>query len=305
MANKKTELTRAQEIEWSKKAHIGFINGLLNAVPWSEKELVFHGGTSLHLSWDSPRHSEDLDFLLSRSTDGLEAALKKAIASVQAEFLEEDPAFVVELRNKTRDASRMPVYHLVVSKPEVLGNVLVKAEFWMVEPEYLQKYKTSLRSTRKTLDGRISHPIPAATLETAFCDKLTAFATRPFLKWRDVYDLWWIGTQTKVDIDLERAVPQFLHNLSAYQTRNNLSPSDALRLFTAQDKTKVCADAEKDLKIWLPESLWKVLNPNGVIQMVDYVFETLNAVAKKTDVLQSKEEPKTMKSPPTSKKRKA
>jgi len=79
--------------------------------------------------------------------------------------------------------------------------------------------------------SRISNPVPAATLETAYCDKLTALATRPYLKWRDLYDLWWIGTQTEARLDLSWVTRQFLHNVSAYRTIDGLSPAQALRKF--------------------------------------------------------------------------
>ena len=81
--------------------------------------------------------------------------------------------------------------------------------------------------------------MPAATLETAYCDKLTAFATRPYLKWRDIYDLWWIGTQTDAELEVSSIAGQFLHNVSAYQTIVNLSPAQALRRFLQNDPAEL------------------------------------------------------------------
>jgi hypothetical protein len=79
-----------------------------------------------------------------------------------------------------------------------------RGEFRRVTAEYLEKYPVALRSPIPPgeMVSRISNPVPAATLETAYCDKLTAFATRPYLKWRDIYDLWWIGTQTDAKLEL-------------------------------------------------------------------------------------------------------
>lgn len=55
---------------------------------------------------------------------------------------------------------------------------------------------------------------PGATLATAYADKLTAFATRPNLKWRDVFDLWWIGTPAWIQHRGDRrAVPAQRHRL--------------------------------------------------------------------------------------------
>jgi len=77
-------------------------------------------------------------------------------------------------------------YDLRVAHQTYLGRALIKVEFWRVSPEYLAQYPVELRSPIQPgeMVSRISNPVPAATLETAYCDKLTALATRPYLKWR-------------------------------------------------------------------------------------------------------------------------
>jgi hypothetical protein len=168
-----------------------------------------------------------------------------------------------------------------VSHPRYLGKALIKAEFWKVNPEYLAKYPVELRTPIRPGDmvSRVSNPVPAATLETAYCDKLTAFATRPFLKWRDIYDLWWIGTQTDARLDLGTVVPQFLHNISAYQTNERLPPAQSLRRFLENDPAQVLEKADPELKRWVPPALWERLHPRVTAQMVDYARHALQSVA--------------------------
>lgn len=50
--------------KWAQEIHILFLDALMSESRWSANQITFHGGTSLSLSWQSARFSEDLDFLL-------------------------------------------------------------------------------------------------------------------------------------------------------------------------------------------------------------------------------------------------
>jgi hypothetical protein len=175
----------------------------------------------------------------------------------------------------------MIAYELRVSHPDLIGKTLVKVEFWRVTSEYLAQYPVTLRSPIQPgqMVSRVANPVPAATLETAYCDKLTAFATRPYLKWRDIYDLWWIGTQTDAKLEMPHVVSQFLHNVSAYQTIANLSPARALRKFLENDPAALVKKADPDLKRWVPSSMWGKLHPRVTTEMVRYTRYALQSVA--------------------------
>jgi predicted nucleotidyltransferase component of viral defense system len=267
---------------WASSAQFRFLDALMADPVLTCDQIAFHGGTSLHFSWRSPRKSEDLDFLTALTGDDVRATVSRAHKKVVEAFLAEDPAFVVDLRDKTRAGNRMIAYHLVVAHPDYLGRTLVKVEFWQVDAGYLAGYPVEFRAPVNPGDvvSRISNPVPAATLETAYCDKLTAFATRPYLKWRDIYDLWWIGTQTDARLELSKVTKQFLHNVQAYDTIDNLPPAQALRQFlTSHDPDAVIGKADPDLKRWLPEGIWARLHPQVTSEMVRYVWYALERVA--------------------------
>lgn len=245
-------------------------------------EVAFHGGTSLHFSWRSPRRSEDLDFLIVKSARDISQAVERAGARTEEAFRADDPAFSIEIRDKTRRGDRMIAYQLVVAHPDYLGNTVVKVEFWKVDAAYLAGYPVELRTPVRPgeIVSRISSPVPAASLETAYCDKLTAFATRRYLKWRDIYDLWWIGTQTDATLDLPGVTRQFLHNVRAYETIGRLPPAQALRQFLAgHDPAVVAAMADPELKRWLPSDVWARLYPRATTEMVRYTWYALERVA--------------------------
>ena len=147
---------------------------------------------------------------------------------------------------------------------------------------YIGSHSSELRTPVRPgeIVSRISSPVPAAALETAYCDKLTAFATRRYLKWRDIYDLWWIGTQTDAKLDLSGVTQQFLHNVRAYETIDRLAPAQALRRFLAgHDPAVVAAMADPDLKRWLPPDVWARVYPRATAEMVRYTWYALERVA--------------------------
>lgn len=283
-APKRQPLTPSLAAEWAQMAHALYLEALMNQTDWSSAELAFHGGTSLRLSWNSSRYSEDLDFLLSRAVRNLDTAVR-AVQAAMAEMARRiDADFVIEMADKTKDAQRMASYMITVSHPRYIGTAKIKAEFWRTKPAYLKKYPTQMRTPQAqsaALDfyPLVHSPVPAASLETAYADKLTAFATRPYLKWRDLYDLWWIGTQTSAKLEMNALCKQFLHNISAYTPLQNLPPAQALSLFLKNDRRQLVKLADPGIRNWLPESLWMRMQPDGIGQIVDYVFHAIENVS--------------------------
>ena len=281
---KRQSLTPVLATEWAQMAHALYLEALMTQTHWSSGELAFHGGTSLRLSWNSLRHSADLDFLLSRAVSNLDAAVRAIHIAMSEMARHIDPDFVIAVADKTKDAQRTASYMITVSHPRYVGVAKIKAEFWRTKPAYLKKYPTQMRTPQAqsaSLDfySLVHSPVPAASLETAYADKLTAFATRPYLKWRDLYDLWWIGTQTSAKLEMSTLCKQFLHNISAYTPLQELSPAQALALFLKNDKRQLVKLADPGIRNWLPASLWARMQPDGIRQMVDYVFHAIENVS--------------------------
>lgn len=139
---------------------------------------------------------------------------------------------------------------------------------------------TKLAQLQSDLMLSISNPVPAATLETAYADKLVALATRPHLKWRDLYDLWWIGTQTSAQLDIDAVSEQFLANIRAYTPAQGLPPAQALELFLQRPAEDIERQADPDLRNWLPPRMWQRLQGDGVRQIVSYVQHAVHTVSQ-------------------------
>ena len=282
---KRSPASPAMLQEWSTAIQFKFAECLPLVTSWTCHDAVFHGGTSLNMSWGSPRYSEDLDFLLSKEKAvDLDDVITKVLVRMRASMLLSHPGLDLELRNKSKAGSNLKHFQIVASHPQYLEKAMVKVEFWKVDAEYLKDYASEFVFPTRHGDfvTRSSSPLAAATLESAYADKLTAFATRPYLKWRDIFDLWWIDQQ--VVISQESLARKFLHNVSGYTTINEESPGRALRSFLARETIEhVIAKAETDLQRWLPGPVWTSLWPQGVEQMTRTAFRVIQNMADYLD----------------------
>lgn len=269
-------------------AHLFFIDALATATPMTVEQIAFHGGTNLHLSWGSPRYSEDLDFLVNRDMGGrIREIMPKVQRRMQALARAVDPQLKVEIRDRTKDGDGLLNFRVILSSPDVVGQVMAKAEFWQVEAGYLDDYETAFRRPGKPGDimSRISQPIPAATLEAACADKIVALGFRPYLKWRDLFDIWWISGQ--VAIDRDRLARTTLHHASAYSGPEGASVAAGLARFLEVDPEDILRQADPDLKRWLPKALWESLNPDGIREMVHHARDMASDMMRRLSALDS------------------
>ena len=267
---------RKDEIrDWMSMIHVLFIDGLSMSAELSLARIAFHGGTNLHLSWNSPRFSEDLDFLVSKDfARRIGAAMSKIETRMQQVIANHDPGFRIEIRDKTRDPDRMLDHRIVMTREGVIGQAMVKAEFWQVEAGYFKEYDSKFLIQKPGVsmpDGplvALSTPIPAASLQASFADKVAALGLRQHLKWRDLFDLWWLDAQ--IGTDVARHVEAVRHHASCYR---DVSLNDGFERFLARDPEEILAEADPDLKTWLPTMLWDGLWPDEVRNMVDHAMD--------------------------------
>jgi len=197
-AVKRRHLQPQEKQQWALLLQALLMDGFAEHCSWTGKEIVFHGGTSLKLGWGSPRWSEDLDFLIRHDLLADSADLmKSSVAHANRTLSRIDAEMRIELKEKK--SGQMTRYEVVINKPGIMGNALVKTEFWGVKENYLQQYESvnKIPQPPRELDElgyfvRIRSMFPIATLNSMLCDKIIAAANRPYLKSRDIFDLWWI-----------------------------------------------------------------------------------------------------------------
>ena len=223
-------ITAHEKHLWAEMAQLLMLAGLAESSKWEAKDLVFHGGTSLHMGWASPRFSEDLDFLLNKDLlKEMSKTMVDVVKQMQRHLLRLDPGLRVELKDKS--TSRMGRFNISLSKDGIIGKSMVKSEFWGVDDAYLQAYRATprlpiipqgMRDAQMVV--RLRAQLPMATLDSVFCDKLVAMAGREYIKWRDIFDVWWIS-QSK---DFKRPDDQMLaERIRFYSTAYRTDPNKA------------------------------------------------------------------------------
>ena len=206
---KRRHLTWEEALSAAEALQVALLDGISRARRWGRAELVFQGGTSLHLAYGSPRASEDLDFIVT-SDKGLNAVMNSALTHTKA-YVRQAMGSEAELEIKARavdpetgENKNPRIYRVSFRAPAFLESVKVKVEFWVADPNAAASYDSEVRIARLSQEAQMRRPIrlaisqaiiPTAQLSEIYADKIHAIAGREYLKHRDVFDLWWLDQQ--------------------------------------------------------------------------------------------------------------
>jgi len=245
----KRQLTATEAFDLRQALHIATLDALMASRRWEPGDLVFQGGTSLHLVHGSPRFSEDLDFLINSALkiDSIGDAMQTRLEGTT--WLPGDTRLTVE---KAKDGRNPHAFVVSIGGPDVIGAVRVKVEMWRTEEAALSAVKAvvaPVRLARGPAAGMQTF-VPTADLPEIYADKVFALAARPYLKPRDVFDLHWLSTHSSLR---ECSVEDLRVRLATYP---NETPSAWLeKAFARRMELREAGDAiATDLKRWLPSS---------------------------------------------------
>lgn len=246
----KRPLTAQEAFDLRQTLQIATLGALMASRRWEAGDLIFQGGTSLHLAYRSPRFSEDLDFLIR------DVLASPALAESVNERLRATtwpaaarPFTITVTPAKIRDSGLLS-FDVRASSDKIMGSVRVNVEFWKARPEALARIRATVMplSGADPETGLVAH-IPTASLEEIHADKVFAAGGRPYLKPRDVFDLHWLAQQhgiTQVTEDQMRA-------------RLDLYPDTSREAWIAQAEERLARWAEftqtvrEDIRRWLPD----------------------------------------------------
>jgi predicted nucleotidyltransferase component of viral defense system len=241
------------------------LDGLSKLNNLTLNELVFQGGTSLSLAWKSPRFSEDLDFIAKKDLD-FESIMKKVSKTVEFGLQVDYPRAKVEIKSKVKDNNPNAMFETKVELPETLGKVIVKSEFWRVSNEKIQDYQgeTVFLAARGKIHPHLAPALGVASPSQILADKVLALGLRERLKWRDLFDIWFIQNQMKEKLDpSEYLAGKVLKTLKMYNADES-TLIENLKEFVEIPHEDILNKAEEGLKQWLPEHLWQHLWPDKV-----------------------------------------
>lgn len=264
----KRQLSATEAFDLRQALHVATLDALMASRRWEPGDLVFQGGTSLHLAHGSPRFSEDLDFLVNATLklDSIGEAIKTRLEGTR--WLPTDTNLSV---SKAKDGRNPHAFVVTIGGPEVIGAIRVKVELWQTNEAALAAIKAvvaPVKLARGPAAGMQAF-VPTAELPEIYADKVFALAARPYLKPRDVFDLHWLdkhGRLRACSVDGLRV------RLATYPNETPsgwLDKAFARRLELPKSTTAIL----NDLRRWLPSS-WP-LNENNVNEMVSTAVQSL------------------------------
>jgi predicted nucleotidyltransferase component of viral defense system len=255
----------------------------LYAVSGSEA-IYFQGGTALRWIYGGMRFSEDLDFVTSLAPEQIHMILKKVYSRVNHACIAQfGPGLLEQALKKARnDAVKVFYIYRPLTQRE---RIAVKLEFEPLKPGRLPMVKrvilrdlpaiTGLLSGGKLIMPYSSSIVMAQTAEELLSDKIRALFERPYLKGRDIYDIWWLTERMQVVPSWEQTKTK----LDMY--RSAFVPARAADYF---QKVSFLEDIIKaivsDLPRFIPKDIYAVYQNDG--------FKTLtDALRKLTSTLQA------------------
>lgn len=162
------------------------------------EQLTFQGGTSLRLCQGSPRYSEDLDFAggPSFSLDDF-TALGNAIEN---RLKEVSPESHVTVRPPTRErkVNKWSIQIRTALLAKDMPSQRIKLEIAAI-PSYDPRM-TLVRVNYSHLESMFFPlPISAESREEILADKMLSYIASGHIRYRDLWDMGWIGSRTDVD----------------------------------------------------------------------------------------------------------
>lgn len=264
----KRQLTATEAFDLRQALHVATLDALMASRRWEPGDLVFQGGTSLHLAHGSPRFSEDLDFLVNSALklDSIGKAVQARLEGTT--WIPEGTRLTI---GKVKDGHNPHAFVVSIGGPDVIGAVRVKVEMWQTKETALSAVKAvvaPVKLARGPAAGMQTF-VPTADLPEIYADKVFALAARPYLKPRDVFDLHWLGTYSGLR---ECSVDDLRVRLAIYP---NETPSAWLeKAFARRTELREAGDAiAADLKRWLPSS-WP-LTRSSVKEMTETAVQAI------------------------------
>lgn len=150
----------------------------------NSQNIVFKGGTAIHLIFGAPRYSEDLDFTVQMDLKDFELFISRVFSSLAPEGFEFKP----------RETIAGKRYLLANDIPESKSKLFINLDFSFRESVFECQNSNITTTLPLVFTSRISH----MSQTEIYTEKIRAVLNRQ--KGRDLYDLWYLcAKNTKLD----------------------------------------------------------------------------------------------------------
>jgi len=183
------------------------------------ERVIFQGGTALRWVYGGVRFSEGLDFVTHLSNERIKKKLSSVFRATATACVAQFGPGQTEYKIKERRKGALQA--LFVMRPEGRRQrTAVRMEFERLRtgstPEFRRNVLRDLPPVAALISsGTLIMPysssiIVAETLDELLTDKIRALYERPYLKGRDIFDVWWIVHQLKISPDLTKLKDKLL-----------------------------------------------------------------------------------------------
>ena len=230
--------------------------------------LSFQGGTYLRLIYGGMRYSEDLDFvcddMAGEDLDRLVHAAGRKAADRLVSVLGTGEGGIGE--RKTVAGGRLDLWWFRYQRSGAREVLRVKMEFGRYPA-----YDVGPHSVRASIPGLLRPAlVMACSKRELLADKINALAQRPYLKGRDLYDVWFLREVLQTDLDVNLIEMKFRD----YHTED---PRERLqdRLSTLDGK-----ELRREMDRFLPSSTRRLLASDGYSAVMRTVREAVAEVLR-------------------------
>ena len=171
--------------------------------------LIFQGGTAIRWCHNGGRFSEDLDFVTHLERPTLERLLRAIEAPVSREAIAHFGPGRLTLTPRGRRDEGM-VWRVVFEPQNVRDRIMVKIECERLREGVTLETEPRVLGMQSAVsyliaggEFRIPRPnsvLVVETLEEILSDKMRALLERPYLKGRDIYDVWHLRERLRVPV---------------------------------------------------------------------------------------------------------
>lgn len=235
--------------------------------------IFFQGGTAIRWVYGGTRFSEDLDFVTHLSVDNIKKIISNVSRKIHNACVAQFGPGQSEQKQKKSRKDAFKVFFIF--RPQARRErIAVKLEFEALKHDYKPDIrKTVLRdlpsiagllTTGKLIMAYSSSVILVETPGEILADKIRAVYERPYIKGRDIYDIWWLTKQHHV----KPSWPITRTKLEMYHA--DFFPAREAGYFQQKKNEKEIITAlNSDLPRFIPREIYSVYQENNFKGFMD------------------------------------
>ena len=153
-------------------------------------DIVFQGGTSLRFFYGNPRHSEDLDFVLRKEKQYYD--LTKKLGKIKTNLKNIFP-FIENIKTNIQKNNNQ-LQRIRISTISEITDQKLRINIELANIPSYQNQPKILNYPPLNPAVRVEQP------QEILADKITALANRPYIKGRDIWDIYFLIVEKQIKI---------------------------------------------------------------------------------------------------------